>query len=1030
MIRYLIKRPVAVTMIVIAVVIIGIFGAKNIPVSLMPGIDIPQVTVQADVPGYSVQEMEQKIVAPLRSQLSHVPGVKSVSSDARMDVGSIFLKFEPGADMNLLFIEVNEKIDMAMGSMPKNVDRPKVIKASATDIPAFYLDVSFKNGSEESTARFAQLSDFARNVVCRRLEQLPSAAMVDVSGIASSEITCVPDESRLAALGMTIDDLQQILADNDLQMSALTVADGIYRYKVHFDSQVLTADDVANIYINHNGRILQIKDLCDVEVHTAARRNILRHNGKNCITLAIIKQNSARMDELKDAVDGVIDDLQKNYPDIEFDITRDQTELLAYSIDNLEWNLLAAAFFTSVVLIMFMRKWRLALLVALSIPLSLIVTLLCFRAIGITLNIISLSGLILGVGMIVDNSIIVIDNIMQKLRNGLRLTEAVAKGAQEVFTPMLSSVLTTCSVFIPLIFIGGMAGALFFDQSMGITIALFASLAVSMIVLPVYFNVLYRRIHRHKDNKDKTADNADNYEVSKANAAIYRWHESTQAWMFRHRRLCLALFIMCIPGLALIYMVSEKRQVPEISYTDAIMYVDWNAGISVEENDRRIADAINGNKALLETTTSMCGSQDFLLFHTRDITSSEALVYFKCRSVGDFADAKRQLQRYIESRHPEASVEFTPSGNLFDLIFSSGEPDLRLMVQDRSGHRPQLAQAMELTDSLSKAFPDVAVPPVVTEANLLLVADVEQMTMYGISFSQLCTRLRQIAGTNEALRINQGAGDVPVIMGKSGTDRQTLLAGTIRNSAGVDIPLSLLMKETRQNEYKHFYGSEGGEYYPIELKASGSQVRKIIEYANAYEQRHNDIHIVAGGDYFTSRQMVVGLVWVLTVALLLLFFILAAQFESMMQPLIILSEIAVDVFMVLLVLKILGMSIDIMSMTGIIVMAGIVINDSILKVDTINRHRREGMPLMKAIERAGSERLMPIIMTSLTTIFSLLPFMSKGSIGADMQFPLSLAILIGMIVGTLVSIFFVPIVYYSIYHNRESHGKGLNKQKA
>lgn len=1021
MIRYLIKRPVAVTMIVIAVVVVGIFGVAGIPVSLMPGIDIPQMTVQADVPGFSVQEMEKTVVAPLRSQLAHVPGVKSISSDSRMDVGSIFLKFEPGTDMSMLFIEVNEKIDMAMGSMPKSVNRPKVIKASATDIPAFYLDVSFRDGhgGDSGDERFAQLSDFARNVVCRRLEQLPQAAMVDVSGTASSEITCVPDESRLAALGMTIDDLQRALADNDIQMSALTVADGIYRYKVHFDSQVLNAGDVADIYINHNGRMLQLKDLCDVETRTAARKNILRHNGKNCITLAIIKQNNARMDDLKEAVDGVIDDLQKNYPDIEFDITRDQTELLAYSIDNLEWNLLAAAFFTSVVLMLFMRRWRLALLVAMSIPLSLIITLLCFRAIGITLNIISLSGLILGVGMIVDNSIIVIDNIMQKLREGKPLADAVAEGAQEVFTPMLSSVLTTCSVFLPLIFIGGMAGALFFDQSMGITIALFASLAVSMVVLPVYFNVLYRRVHSRKDgNNGKTPSTKadDGYERSKANDMIYRWHERTQAWMFAHRKLCLAAFLLCLPGLALMYMLSEKRQVPEISYTDAIMYVDWNAGISVEENDRRIADAIGNSKARLETTTSMCGAQDFLLFHTRDITSSEALVYFKCGSTADFEQAKHRLQQYIESHNPEASVEFSPSGNLFDLIFSSGEPDLRLMLQDRSGHRPQLAQAMQLTDSLRRAFPDVAIPPVVTEANLTLVADVEQMTMYGISFAELTSRLRQIAGSNEALRINQGAGDVPVIIGRPGADRNQILASTIRNREGVGIPLSMLLKESMQNEYKHFYGSEGGEYYPIELKADGKQVRRIMKYVNAYEQRHNDIRITANGDYFTSRQTVVGLVWVLTVALLLLFFILAAQFESMVQPAIILSEIAVDVFVVLLVLRVLGMSVDIMSMTGIIVMAGIVINDSILKIDTINRHRHEGMPLMEAIEKAGSERLMPIIMTSLTTIFSLLPFMSRGSIGADMQFPLSLAILIGMVVGTLVSIFFVPIVYYSIYN--------------
>ena len=193
----------------------------------------------------------------------------------------------------------------------------------------------------------------------------------------------------------------------------------------------------------------------------------------------------------------------------------------------------------------------------------------------------------------------------------------------------------------------------------------------------------------------------------------------------------------------------------------------------------------------------------------------------------------------------------------------------------------------------------------------------------------------------------------------------------------------------------------------------------MLNFVSDYEKRHNDVRILSTGDYFSSREMVVGLIWVLAVSLLLLFFILAAQFESMVQPAIILSEIAVDVFFVLLILWLMGVGIDMMSMIGIIVMAGIVINDSILKIDTINVHHRQGMELMRAIELAGHERLMPIIMTSLTTIFSLLPFMSRGSIGADIQFPLSLTILIGMVVGTLVSIFYVPLVYYVIYRKKK-----------
>lgn len=1010
MIKYLIYRPIAVTMILIALVAVSIIGVKHLPVSLMPNIDVPQITIQANVPGYSVQEMEKRVIAPLRSQLSRVPGAKSVNSDSRMDVGNIVMKFEPDADIDMLFVEVNEKLDMAMGKMPKEVSRPKVIKASAMDIPAFYLDLSFRNekSGAEASSRFAQLCDFAQNVVCRRLEQLPPTAMVDVTGLVSSEISCVPDEDKMAALGITIDQLQKALLDNDIQMSALTIVDGISRYNVHFDSQILTLDDVKNVYIKQNGRLLQLKDLCRIEERPAIRKSINRHDGKNCVTLAVIKQNEAQMADLKTAVSEAIDDLQESYPEIQFDVSRDQTELLSYSINNLEINLLAAAICTSLVLLAFMRRWRLALLVALSIPLSLVITLLCFKLIHISLNIISLSGLILGVGMIVDNSIIVIDNILQKYKQGMSLDEAVCKGAGEVFTPMLSSVLTTCSVFLPLIFVGGIAGSLFFDQSMGIAFALFASLGVAMIVLPVYFRQLYVR-----RQKEKALD-----KVVTENPAIMKWYENWEVWMFRHVKTCLLLFLLSIPGLVMLYFVSEKRMMPEIDYTDGIMYVDWNASISVQENDRRISEALAHEKGHLETTTSMVGTQDFLLFHTRDITSSEALVYFKCKDKEVFEQSKLQIQKCIVDRFPEAVVSFSPSGNLFDLIFSSGEADLCLKVQDNNGHRPTLETAQTLTDSIRMRFPNLVVPPVMTEENLELVADVEQMAMYGISYVQLSNKLRQLLGTNEVLRINQGASAVPVVIGSDASNRASILSSSIMNGNGVEVPLNLLLKERLNNGFKHLYGSTEGEFYPIELNGTGREIRDVLDFVNQYSQEHEDVRILTGGDYFASRQMVQGLVWVLGIALFLLFFILAAQFESMVQPLVILSEIAIDVFFVLLILWLIGMSIDVMSMIGIIVMAGIVINDSILKIDTINVHRRQGMELMESISRAGHERLMPIVMTSLTTIFSLLPFLSRGSIGADMQFPLSLAILVGMVVGTLVSIFYVPLIYYVIYRKK------------
>lgn len=1009
MIKYLLHKPIAVTMIIIAIIVIGILSIKELPVSLMPDVDIPQITVKEEMPGASVQEVEQTAVAPLREQLSQVTGLKGLSSDAKADGGDILLKFEPGNNMDLLSIDVNEKIDLAMPRMPKEMSRPKVVKASVTDIPAFYLNISFKDEKvgAKTGNRFAGLSDYTRNVITKRIEQLPSVAMVDVSGMASSEIACIPDEEKMTSLGVTEDELQKAISDNNIQLEALSIADGIYRYNIHFDRQILTIDDIKNIYIQHEGRLLQLKDICTIDERPALQTGIIRHNGRNCVTLAVIKQSDARMGDLKKDIKGAIDDLEKAHPDIAFNITRDQTELLSYSIRNLEWNLLAAACFTFLVLLLFLRRWKLALLVALSIPLSLIITFICFYLIGISLNIISLSGLILGVGMIVDNSIIVTDNILQKWRAGMKLTDAIARGTSEVFTPMLSSVLTTCSVFVPLIFLSGMAGALFFDQSMGITIALFSSLAVAMVALPVYFNICYRKSKVAPEDKAK-----------KGNRKIFSLYERTLHSVLKHARMWMIVFILIIPVMVVLFKTIEKRALPQIEYSDGMMSVDWNREVTAEENDRRINQILSAQHSIL-SSTSMSGTQDFLLAHTPDITQSEALVYMKCPTPGRLQTTCDSIARNIRSHYPEAEVRFMPSGNLLNMVFSSNEPDLMLMLQNNDGERPGVDAARAFTDTLRNRFPNVSIPPVTTDQNLQLVADVEKMSFYKITYDQLALRLKELAGRNDVLRINRGASDVPVLLGANNDSREVIMQSTVTSADGNEIPLSYIITERIVDDYKHLYGNDGGEYYPVSFNAKAEDIENLIHFAQEYDKRHEDISINMSGAHFFGRELVTQLLGILVVSLLLLFFILAAQFESMVQPAIILSEMVIDVFLVVLGLWLLGESLNIMSMIGIIVMSGIVINDSILKIDTINRLRKASMPLIKAILTAGHERLLPIIMTSLTTIFAMLPFMSRGSIGADLQYPLSLAIIIGMAAGTLVSLFFVPMVYYIIYHKKQ-----------
>lgn len=1007
MLKQLIKRPIAVTMCVLALAIIGVLSTRHLPVSLMPDIDIPQITVHASYPGASVRQVESKVTGPLRGQLAQVPGLKELSSESKMDASTVRLTFEPGADMDLLFIEVGEKIDRTMSWLPKEIERPKVMKASAMDIPAFFLDISLKD-STAGDGRFVQLSSFAQSVIRKRIEQLPQTAMVDISGMEGSEIVLTPRTDRMDALGIRPQDIEQAIKARDITLTSLSIVDGIYRYNIHFDAALLTDDDIRDIIIAHDNRLLRLGELCDVKHRPAdTGGGLIRHNGQRAVTMAVVKQPQARMEDLQASIDTLMVELRAEFPDIAFDLTRDQTQLLTYSMDNLRVNFLLGALLACLVLFVFMRSVRLPLLIIVSIPLSLILTLLSFYILGISLNVISLSGLILGVGMIVDNSIIVIDNIRQRLQHET-LDVAVVSGAKEVFMPMLSSVLTTCSVFIPLIFLSGTAGELFYDQAVAVTIALFSSLLVAVVVIPVYFRLFFRKavVTEHKGID-----------------ILMPAYSACLKFTLRHARLVLISFAVAVAGSVLLFQALRKEQLPDMPHEDTMMTIDWNLGISEQENDQRVTELLATIDSTLHTSTAMVGAQAFLLSHTEDITSAEAVVYMKFGSEDLRLKAERELTETLAARYPRAGADFEAVGSLLDMVFRSGESRLTIRLQNSNGGRPSVLQARTFVDSLRKEFPSLVVQPVVADRTIEYRAHLEHMAVYGVTYDHLLQVLRERVGQRRVFSISDGAAPVPVMINDVIPDKSNVLASTVSIN-GTNIPLHLLVKTSEGEDFKTLHSGQSGDYYPIDLDCDDNTARKVMDWAQGFTARDNvrekplKMQTSFTGDYFTSRQLVTELLVVLTVALALLYFILAAQFESLVQPLIILSEMVLDVALVFLVLWAMDESLNIMSMIGLVVMAGIVINDSILKVDTINRLRRSGTPTLAAIVRAGHKRLRPIIMTSLTTILAILPLLSRADMGSALQYPLSLTLVVGMIVGTMVSLFFVPLVYYIIYGRR------------
>lgn len=1000
--RTLIGRPVAVTMFLIAVAVLGVVSLRKLPVSLVPDTDIPVITVRVSSPDRSARELYELMVSPLCSSLSQTSGLEDIGCTVRDGCGVISMTFDYGKSDDYLLIDVNERVDRAMGAWPQGEERPLVSRASVTDIPAFFINVSLKEDGGEQ--EFTQLGEFVRQVVSRRLEQLPEVAMVDISGVTGMQYSIEPDMRKMEAAGLSTSDLAMLIGQADINLGNISVSDGDRSFDVRFESVVTGPSDMEDIWVNVGGRALRTGDMARVSEKSQPVQGYVLSDGKRAVTLAVIKRSDARMDALKNSVSTLMDSFEDEYPDLQFTITRDQTELLDYSMDSMFKNLAIGALLACIVIFIFMNDLISSLLVTLTIPVSLLLAFIAFHIFGISLNVISLSGVLLGLGMTVDNSIVVIDNIGRHRLSGRPIENACVEGTCEVFAPMLSSVLTTCALFIPLIFISGIAGALFYDEAIAVTVTLFASFVVSVTVLPVYYHAFFRYrpyVHARRQILNR----------------ISRIYENTLVGLFRHRAVLWGTLSCLIVSAILVFQSIEKKKLPEMSHSDALLEIDWNDGLSAKENVNRCLEMTSVFEPRMKQCTVMAGVQQFALPHTAETSVSQAVIYLNAGSPSEMEWLEKSLELYINEHWPKASSVFRASGNVFDMLFSSKQPILeaRLSAKATSELTP------DLTDSLLSCISSVL--PVMTERHpvrkkyIELVCNPEMSAMYGIGPNDLVHCLKERLGGNTVRRISRGSVMIPVRL-DSGTEKLKGLTEGAVDLAGVSVPLSSVLTEVYRDELGTVTAGAAGEYYPVRLDVTQAGVPNTIKTVKQAVTDDGRAEVSFSGSYFKDREMVRQLFLVLAISLVLLFLILAAQFESLLQPLIIMSELIVDIAAVILTLKICRVSFNLMSMTGLTVMCGIVINDSILKVDTVNRLRKAGYGLKRSILRAGQMRLDAILMTSLTTILAIVPFLVRGDMGSDLQYPMSVALISGMTAGTLASIFVVPLVYFVIYNHK------------
>lgn len=1022
MVDFLIRRPIAVLMAFTACFIVGLVTYFALPVSLLPDIAIPEITVQVSAQNTSARELENTVVNPLRQQLIQVAKLEDMNSETRDGAAVIRLGFDYGTDTDLAFIEVNEKIDAAMNFLPKDTERPKVVKASATDIPVFYLNLTLKNDSaygKTDERAFLDLCEFAENVIKRRIEQLSEVAMVDVTGLLERELQIVPDPDKLAVLGLTVEDIETALEKNNVEPGSMTVRDGYYEYNIKFATLLRTEADVENILLKKGGRIIRLGDFCKVEIVPVSETGISICNGKRAVTLAVIKQADENMDDMKEAINATMDYFRKIYPDIEFHISRNQTELLDYTISNLQQNLSQGFLFICIVAILFLGDVKSPFIIGLSMVVSIVVCFVFFYLFGMSLNIISLSGLILALGMMIDSSIIVTENISQYRERGYSLRRACVVGTSEVITPMLSSSLTTVGVFVPLIFMSGIAGALFYDQAFSVTVGLAVSYFTGIILLPVLYYLVYRtgirsrswlsRIRIPNPLKEHTLD---------------RFYDCGVDWVFSHKALSVGFCIVSVPLCVFLFYFIDKERMPEIDQNELMARIEWNENIHVEENRKRTDALLEHLSAETVEQTADVAQQGYLLNRDRALSSSETELYLKTEHPSEIVPLQQVVYKRLKENYPLATVSFSPPMTVFEKLFVTGEADIVAQLYARNKEQlPQTGKLRELEQKVGKAAGNMPVG-IAFENQLDIRILQERLLLYNVSYDELYRVLKTAFKENSVSVLHSYQQYLPIsIVGQEQTVNEvlqhTLVRTEVDEAGHVEyVPLRQLVSLQPAEDLKTITAGSNGEYIPFRFYQV-DDAEPLMHCVKQAVDETGEWDTSFSGSFFSNRRMLDELVVILFISILLMYFILAAQFESFVQPLIVLLEIPVDVAFSLALLWVCGHTLNLMSAIGLIVTCGIIINDSILKLDAINELRKAGTPLMEAIHEAGRRRLRPIVMTSLTTIFAMVPLLFSYDMGSELQKPLSIAMIGAMLIGTMVSLFIIPLIYWFIYKEKK-----------
>ncbi len=1044
-VSFSLRKPVTITMAAAAVVIFGIIAFNRLAIDLLPDITFPTLTIRTEYPGSAPAEVENLITIPIEEAVGVVSGVVSISSISRPGLSDVVVEFDWGTRMDFASLEIREKLDRVR--LPGDAEKPLLLRFDPSQAPIMRLSLTGTDKDDLSGLRL-----LAEEEVKRTLESIEGVASVMVSGGTEEEIQVEINEARLARLGIPLSRVISRLNAENINLTGGTIKEGEAEYLVRIMGRFHSVEAIGSIVISEqDAPFIKLEDVAVIGTGIKERTVITRTNGRESVEIAIFKEAATNTVAVAGRIRERLDRLSDR---VELTIIADQSRFIRESIREVIKTALLGGLLALIILYFFIRRARSTFIVSLAIPISVLAAFSLMFLTDVTLNIMSLGGLALGIGMLVDNSIVVLESINRYSESGSTPKEAAEKGAVEVGPAVIAATLTTICVFFPVIFVQGIAGQLFFDQALTVTFSLLASLAVALTLVPMLSSLEAPTSQMTSPSSpNSAASNQGKNEIivqiaaaslvglkniiillgrgldlllrplyflfDLAISAVTRLYPKALSWALAHRAIVIISALALLGVTAPLLPFIGRELIPEVSQGEFIVEVETAGGTPVAQTDDliRTLTAITAESPEVEMTYSLAGALGGTSAAQAETRESLGQLNVTLKE-GLRGAEEEQVMENLRSRFagvPGIAVRFSRPA-----LFSFKAP-VSLQVK---GYNLQLLEgiAVDLASRLESisGLADISASLQGGNPEILISFNRERLAALGLDISSLAQIIREKIQGEVASEYSSSERRIDIRVRSRIQDRasiEDIRRLTVAGIGGVLIPLSALAEITIVRGPVEIRRQDQERTALITMNITGRDLGSTVEEIERVIADYplpRDFTVTIGGQRQEMALSFNSMILAMILAMILVYLVMAAQFESLIHPLIIMAAIPFGLIGVVLILIATGTSISVVVLIGVIMMAGIVVNNAIILVDTINQLKRAGVEPIRAIMEAASRRLRPILITTATTVLGLLPMALGFGEGSEIRSPMAVTVIGGLIFSTLLTLILIPTLYAAV----------------